>query len=504
MKAFKEVQETRKKYHANPLQKSVHRSSLLVPEIPGSKAEISFLNHFLVKRGYKKVGCRITGVNPEGKRIESLLYSIEEPRVYTFTLSDLFKEPTASYIVEFFSSENLFIPFPAVMVNHRGPGYLSQVHSYNRVLNDVFEDDEINTVRQRETAIDFTLDDSASTFLVFMAGMAPCRGSIGVELQTSDGKYSAAQEIDLPRFGTQKIDFRKLFPKVPSGTRAIVRVDQPSQSMFYGRLLVGQLRTDGAFSANHSYYDNGNVAEYWEDKSLSRRDYPFFKQFQNIIRFYPTLSPSTLGISIDFNDIDGKKIAEYPVGDLICPGVSFLEANVTSALKKIGVDPERVQAFSVVATPKDGRSPTRVNHQVVYQAGGLETSIAEALFNRNIFVAPNKKSFTWGQSVMGGGFHSMLAITGGKTYDPNRDYETQISFYGPEGKIADRKWQIKAGSSHIVDLAAELAAELKVENLDPENPTYIWFTAESPTYGLTSCNVTYHEGTRHSSGEHGF
>ena len=51
-------------------------------------------------------------------------------------------EPVSNYMVEFFSPDNLFIPFPAVMVNHHGKNFINQVHAFNRVLNDVFEDEE--------------------------------------------------------------------------------------------------------------------------------------------------------------------------------------------------------------------------------------------------------------------------------------------------------------------------------------------------------------------------
>ena len=45
--------------------------------------------------------------------------------------------------------------------------------------------------------------------------------------------------------------------------------------MLYGRLLVGQIMKDGAFSANHSYYDNSKFKEYWEKSDYSYRIYPF-------------------------------------------------------------------------------------------------------------------------------------------------------------------------------------------------------------------------------------
>ena len=46
--------------------------------------------------------------------------------------------------IDFFSERNLFIPFSAVIITHVGKNFCNVVHSYNRILNDVFEDDKIN------------------------------------------------------------------------------------------------------------------------------------------------------------------------------------------------------------------------------------------------------------------------------------------------------------------------------------------------------------------------
>jgi hypothetical protein len=48
--AVQEVEQARVLSHSDRSRDSVHRSSLLVPELPGASVEISFLNHFLLKR----------------------------------------------------------------------------------------------------------------------------------------------------------------------------------------------------------------------------------------------------------------------------------------------------------------------------------------------------------------------------------------------------------------------------------------------------------------------
>ena len=79
MKKLKEVEETRKKYHKDPLLNSVHRSSLMVPELDDSIAEISFLNHFLIKRNHKKVACIITAIGKNGQATSTSTFYFLDP-----------------------------------------------------------------------------------------------------------------------------------------------------------------------------------------------------------------------------------------------------------------------------------------------------------------------------------------------------------------------------------------------------------------------------------------
>ena len=71
----------------------------------------------------------------------------------------------------------------------------------------------------------------------------------------------------------------------------ILKVLQPEQSLFYGRLFAGKIdKKTRAFSANHSYYDSSSTKEYFNNK-LSMRAYPFFNNCMNKIVMYPIMSP---------------------------------------------------------------------------------------------------------------------------------------------------------------------------------------------------------------------
>ncbi|MBI3542140.1 MAG: hypothetical protein HY075_02540, partial [Deltaproteobacteria bacterium] len=417
MKKFKDVEAERRQYHAAPTVNSVHRSSLMVPEVEGTIAEISMLNHFLVKRGYPKVACRITAIDSAGKRIQSKLFQLTEPRVYPFRLTGMFDRPANTYNVEFFSADNLFIPYTAVMVNHHGKGFLSQVHAYNRILNDVFEDDAINSYDPGEVAMDMELDEHIDTFVVLSSGNRAPGGKLRVEVLTADERYSAERELTLSRMNGQRFSVRETFPQLPKRVRGVLKFYQPHQDMFYGRLLVGLHSTkDGAVSSNHSYYERSKDAgEYWDTDAPSERSYPFFKGLENLFLIYPTMSAGEYDLEMQFRGKDGRVLKSVPLGRLKSPGNQLLEPNANELAAKAGIPLESINTFSlVVRALGGGKMPTRVNHHLVHRSknGVLRSSINMSLLTPNTFVPPGKKSFTWGQGVVSDDLDSWISLVG--------------------------------------------------------------------------------------------
>lgn len=500
MKQLKEVELTRHAYHKDPTLNSVHRSSLMVPEIPDTQVDISFLNHFLLKRNYPKVACRITAIDKSGKKIESRLYDIDKPIVYTITLTGMVDKPVSNYLVEFFAAENLFIPYPAVMINHRGSSFINQVHAFNRVVNDIFEDEEINSKQVKETSVDMVLDNDKDTFFLFSTGPMPCNGTFEVELYTKDGSYKKSYGLNLPRFGLQQISIKNMFKEVPNGTTGIIKAQQPRQLLFYGRMLAGQIHKDGSFSANHSYYDSSTVEEYWDDLQPSSRFYPFFDKLQNMVKLYPIQSPSDLLFSICLYSNDGSKLGEFDVGKLQSPSNNFLDINVNSIIASNNFDLNNISTFSVVAKTKTGKMPTRIGHQLVYGAGGLNSSVAVSLFNSNVFTPKNKPSFAWGQLITGNEYESFVGIVSDPAKNPEiKKHEFVVKFFGNEGLLTERKWTLVNGTAKKFEVSKELKNELNSNNLQ-----YVWCTIESEKPGLNFYTVSYNKITKHCSGEHGF
>ncbi len=498
-----EIEKGRKSYHSNATRNSVHRASLLVPNFKGTTAQVSFLNHFLIKRGYEDVTCRITGVDQEGERLYSELFEITERKVYSFNLNEIFGDEASSYHVEFFTGKNLFIPFPAVMVNHYAKGFINAVHAYNRVLNDVFEDDLINANSVKEASVDVYLNSDIETFVTIHAGPFSCKGELSLELATKNEEYTAEKVVDIKRFTTETFLISDLFPKLDTIEGGVLKIRQPDQQMFYGRLLAGQkMRKSAHFSANHSYYDSSSVEEYWKEGYPSEQCYPFFKNYKNIIRMYPIQSPGLLNLSVIFYHRDGHELKKVSCGELKSPGSEFLEIDINNLMTDNKINADEITTYSFVAS-SNGPIPTRVNHQLSFakEENKLFSSINLSLPNKEVFNPASKKGFRWGQLLCGNDIVSELGIC---FKFPNEDQEKQnvkITFFDESGEINSLEEMLSPKESLFFSTEEEWAQDKMGAECEIKN---VWFTVESDRPDMGVIIVTHNESTNNCTGEHGF
>ena len=93
------------------------------------------------------------------------------------------KDKVKNFLVEFFSDKNLFVPFPAVIVSHSGKDFCNVVHSFNRILNDVFENDQINYENVAESSIDVINNEKFDTFFNLASGMKDINGFLNIGIR---------------------------------------------------------------------------------------------------------------------------------------------------------------------------------------------------------------------------------------------------------------------------------------------------------------------------------
>ena len=501
MKGYKDVDATRMQQRTRPALNSVHRSSLLVPQIEGAHAEVTFLNHFLIKRNYPHVGCRITAIDRTGRRIESQLHPIVDRRVYRFGLSEMF-ENAASYQIEFFAAENLFIPFPAVMVNHYGPGFINTVHAFNRVLNDVFEDDELQRLDVAESGIEVTLSEEIDTVIWPMGGMAQTDASIELTLDTAEGSMTATTPLRLSRFGVQPISVGSLFPRAGSVKNGVLRVRQPHQTMFYGRMLGARVvRSTGAFSGNHSYYDTRALDETWEDAAPSSQIFGYKPGLRPRIRIHPEFPAGRANaLSLTFFDKDGAVLSSVDAGELRNPG-PYLELDIEEMLARSGIDPAAAGSFELCARPIEGKSLTRIAYHMVYGNSGLEGSSIIALNNPNVKPRDPSKGRTWGQAIVGREYETLLAI--GPGFRSEAVTHCRLEFYDERGPLAIREYELVPNGGLVLDVERELTAEIG-STLEGRDHASIWFYLDADRSDINAHAVTRHRKTGNTTVEHTF
>ena len=219
------------------------------------------------------------------------------------------------------------------------------------------------------------------------------------------------------------------------------------------------------------------------------------------MKIYPILSPSKLEIILYANSNHGEEIFSQKVGTLTSPSNEFIDTDINIIFENAEIDISDISSFGIRAQAiNDSKMPTRVGHQLIYGAGGLNSSINVVLKNPNVFAAKGKKSMKWGQIVVGGGFDTFFAITAdSKENKEITKHVANITFYDKNGKLEERKVDVLNGTS----VKFEASNEFK-EFIDYEKPEYIWCSIDSENHGLNFFASTYNTKTKHCSGDHGF
>jgi hypothetical protein len=494
MKDFHKVQKDRIKYHAQPHKNTVHRSSLIAPELPNSSTWIGFVNHFLIKRNYKSVALKISAINNSGELLDSITFEVDEPKVYSINLSELFKGfKVKNYLIEFFSEKNLFIPFPAVIITHQGKDFCNVVHSYNRVINDVFEDDQINKTQVSEASFDVNIDKKYDTFFNLSSGISSIdKKNLHLTYEKDKIKFTKNIKVSIPRLSYKSFFLSKIFKKKLLG--GTVRITQPKQNLFYGRLFAGNInKSTKAFSANHSYYDVSKNKEYFTS-SHSYRTYPYFTNSVNKITMYPIFSPSKLDIQLKV--FDKKNYFLSPKFRFSSSSKSPLSINVNEFVdsKKM----KNVSAFTLLATSTNGKIPTRVNHQLIYgqktNVNPLNCSINVSLYNDKMFVPKKKTGFAWGQFISHKNYNSKIGFC---FMSSEKDSDTlNVDFYNSDGIFKSIKKTLKPKESIIFNANDILKKSDKME--------FCWYIAKCSRPDLTAYSVHGNITSGNFSGEHNF
>ena len=515
MKAFSEVEKNRQAYHGSPNQNSVHRSAAIFPIRNTScySTNISFLNHWKIKRGIPEIGVRHTLRDTEGYQLGRVYFVVDQCKVYSYNLGDIAHDagldalPTdGTWEVEFFSARNLFIPFPAIVMNTFHDGFFNQVHAYARSLNDRDENVQINQVAVRESSIDVTIDASTDTFVEIMNGPTKTNSHIEFTLLNQQGGTIEKRE---PFVADPYAKRTYMLSEVFSGELSECRCDhtlllhQPQTDMFFRRVFGGVVsKSDGAFSANHSYYDNGSMEEYWtidpELRFHSSKTFPLFDSLDLKVRLYPTVSPCALSFHVRLYGEKGECLeTKHDVASLEEGSRKIVEIDLGSLGKKVGA-----RSAEVLMAPGSGnRVPMRCAFQVCYGSGrGLVSCFNVSLLSPYVFAPSGKKGKSWFQVS---GHPDVINYVGIYHTAPRPDdtlHEVKVTLYRAKDETAMSTILVMQGKQAWANDLVSLFPEYK-DFLDGQSG---FVYAESQSQYLRCVTIQTHSKTGHTSGEHSF
>lgn len=276
---------------------------------------ISFLNYWQLKRDLR-VGILASVRKKDGTlvRRERLTFTQGQVLNYSpFQKSDGFE---GSVEIEIVCAENMFIPYPAIMVIYRSAKGISFVHSYGRTYSP-HEIEEKRTITEGEEGCWTLLDsDRVQSFAIFHNGNQKCaKQSVRLRVlnhrkETREAQFELA---DLNPYETVRIepdrhiaDLTKFLDGKPGNATLSFHLKNS-----FTRMLVGNRSKDGQdLQVTHSNF-NYSVHQTDHLQSADPRAYlitPVMKGCRSEMIVYPDCDRGTYHISapggskVDFHD----------------------------------------------------------------------------------------------------------------------------------------------------------------------------------------------------------
>ena len=236
---------------------AVFRSSAIFFKPTGIKTTISFSNYWKFKNGLN-VGIVITLRNIKGKLISREEVSFQESNVINYEVGGI---EQGSVEVEAFSSDNLRIPYAAIMVIYESKSGVSMVHSYGRNHSLIELEDDNAIVEARESCWTLRVDEKTTNKAVFHNGHLEIEPQEAVFVVTRFDGFEKRIEFTLPKidkFETVVFHAEELLPSIKDflgekdgwGT-----LHFNSNSSFTRLLIIWENAHTGEVQVTHSNFD---------------------------------------------------------------------------------------------------------------------------------------------------------------------------------------------------------------------------------------------------------
>ncbi len=488
MKSYYKFLETTKPLgeRVSATRKPVFRSSAIFPVIHSQSYAtcVSFMGYWLMKRQIREVSVLYTLRDKSGQILLRNSLLVDEARVYVLEIAALRREAGllqkeeaefyGSLEIEVFSTRNLFITYPAIVLCFYNDSFSTAVHTTGRIYNDIEDLQENEESRVAESGFDIYGDPEMRPFCAFTHGPLPHKTPeiaytvINHRLEEFQGVIRLSP---LAAYETVFLYFKDYIDLAPllDGKAGLIKLRHNLKG-FFPRFIGGNFESSKqSASITHTFYDCSSAVtpqDYWDKKNPQNHDasimIPLFLEedaYTDLV-FYPIYSPSVFEFSLDFYGSEGNRLAHIPQHkrfDARKP--IFTRIDFRSLVQEKKLDPSKVRAAHLIFNAAEGfRIPTRIKM-------GLNVGMLplQAQLPCNICFAPKvgdpdalkNRSFHWAPLLNFG--DSKLVITNDSaSKDYSRSANVRLNFF--RASDDDRKCReicLTPFAQYRVDLAKE-------------------------------------------------
>lgn len=479
---------------------------------PDFDTVITFMNYWREKNHISSVSALLTLRNAEGEKVLRQFFPIED-FVYEFSAAKLLglSDFCGSIEVEFFSSEDLKYPFPAVDVYYVTPMGVSFVHSSQRIFNDIEDMDRGALHNPQQSCFDVLLNREYSAFITLLNGPRKVENaSADLTLYNHAGEIKACDVPlgNLPAHGAKIIYFDQI-PGIENffGERpGFCKADFKTFGIF-NRVVCGNTRRDRAFKTlTHSFYDCSPHADYFRKSETPPGQYHAFysctlvRDLETEIIFYPIYSKAKLLFSLSAFSPAGELIKRIEnFASLDTAGRVMLRIPARKILREHGCDLD--EGLLCLDLDVEGEEiPARLNFGLNYSKDKIGCNISTSVWMNKAF-AMRKRSFTWGPIWLDGKGKNLLLISNlSHIKNQTATAQAEVKIFNSGKLLLTRKFMLNnAGSLNLV--FEELLENLP--DIDMKTPQVLWFSLESAAPSIT-CNQLYVSPSGYVGGDHSF
>ena len=417
-----------KLYKANlqtkgPGKLTINRSSGIFPFINTKLIEtnILFFGYWFIKRNIKNINLIIKIRSLKGKLLYEKFEIINEVRSYNVSVKDILKAKKLTLIssgsveLEILSNENLYFPFPALVINYHSVNSSSVVHTCGRIYNDKY--DKISNYMQLvpESGFDIIPNKKFLPFIGFVNGKKKLKNEHLRCRFINEFGESFTKNIHLKKLNPYETKIINLLnlkeKKFFQDKKGIVKINHNFKS-FYPRFIAGNSNnTKSIFTLTHTFYDTDkekNTKKHFIKNIDKKKNYDSILSLPLLLKsksyteiaIYPNFPKTKLNFGLEVFDSKGnlqnkiKSIAiiqkklDYPV---------YLNLTDIIKSKNLRINKNKKYLAKIIIS-NNGLIPSRLKFGLNFGSPDkidIPTNICFGATNVNPNILNKPKTFKW-------------------------------------------------------------------------------------------------------------